>query len=58
MVADGRGILAADDSTPTIGKHLAAIAVASTVETCRAWRELLVTTPGSAATFPISCGVA
>lgn len=46
MVAEGRGILAADESTPTIGKRLAAIDVASTAETRRAWRELLMTTPG------------
>ena len=46
MVAEGRGILAADESTPTIGKRLAAVDVASTDETRRTWRELLVTTPG------------
>jgi len=46
MVAEGRGILAADESTPTIGKRLAAVDAASTGETRRTWRELLVTTPG------------
>ncbi|MFO1118736.1 MAG: class I fructose-bisphosphate aldolase [Rhodospirillales bacterium] len=36
MVAEGRGILAADESTPTIGKRLTAVDVASTDETRRA----------------------
>ncbi len=46
LVQRGRGILAADESTPTITRRFEAIATASTPETRRAWRSLLVTTPG------------
>jgi fructose-bisphosphate aldolase class I len=46
MVQQGRGILAADESAPTIKKRFAAIAVESTEETRRAYRTLLLTTPG------------
>lgn len=46
MVQKGRGILAADESTPTIAKRFKAIEVESTEETRRAWRSLLVTTEG------------
>lgn len=46
LVADGRGILAADESTSTIGRRLSAVDVDSTVETRRAYRELLFSTPG------------
>ncbi len=48
MVAAGKGILAADESTGTIRKRLAAIQVESTEEHRRAYRELLFTTPGAA----------
>ena len=46
LVADGRGILAADESTGTIGKRFEAINVASTADSRRAYREVLFTTPG------------
>ncbi len=46
LVAPGKGILAADESTPTIAKRLAAIGVESTEPVRRAYRELLLTTPG------------
>ncbi len=46
MSASGRGILAADESTPTIGKRFAAINVESTEEMRRAYREMLFTTTG------------
>ncbi len=46
MVQHGRGILAADESSPTIAKRFQAIDVESTEENRRAWRSLLVTTPG------------
>ena len=46
LVAEGRGILAADESTTTIGKRLAAIGVENTFEMRRAYRELLFTAPG------------
>jgi fructose-bisphosphate aldolase class I len=46
LVADGKGILAADESAPTIEKRLKAVDVPSTEEHRRAYRELLFTTPG------------
>jgi fructose-bisphosphate aldolase class I len=47
LVAPGKGILAADESTGTIGKRFRAIGLASTEETRRAYRELLCTAPGA-----------
>jgi fructose-bisphosphate aldolase class I len=46
MVADGKGILAADESTGTAGKRLEAVNIESTDESRRDYRELLFTTPG------------
>ncbi len=46
MVAPGRGILAADESTGTIKKRFDSIDVESTEEHRRAYRDLLFTTPG------------
>jgi len=46
IVADDKGILAADESTGTIKKRFDAIGVESTEETRRAYRNLLFTTPG------------
>ncbi len=46
LVQTGKGILAADESLPTITKRFKAIGVESTEETRRAWRELLLGTPG------------
>jgi len=46
LVADGKGILAADESNLTIQKRFDTIGVESTAETRRAYRELLFTTPG------------
>jgi len=45
MVAPGRGILAADESTGTIKKRFDSIGVESTEDTRRAYREILFTTP-------------
>ncbi len=45
MIQKGRGILAADESNPTMAKRFDAIDVASTEQTRRAWRRLLITTP-------------
>lgn len=47
LVAPGKGILAADESTGTIKKRLASVDVESTEETRRAYRNLLFTTPGA-----------
>jgi fructose-bisphosphate aldolase class I len=46
LVAAGMGILAADESTPTIEKRLKSIGVASTEENRRAYRDVLFTTAG------------
>src|SRR4051795_329439 len=45
LVAEGKGILAADESTSTIKKRFDSIGLESTEETRRAYRELLFTTP-------------
>ena len=46
MVAKGRGILAIDESMPTIKKRFDGIKIESTEENRRAYRELLITAPG------------
>jgi fructose-bisphosphate aldolase class I len=46
LVAEGKGILAADESTGTIKKRLDSIGVESTEENRRAYRDLLFTTEG------------
>ena len=46
IVADHKGILAADESTGTIKKRLDSIGVESTEENRRFYRELLFTAPG------------
>ena len=45
LVAPGKGILAADESTPTITKRFKTIDLSSTEENRRAYREMLFTTP-------------
>ncbi|MBY0110464.1 fructose-bisphosphate aldolase class I [Patescibacteria group bacterium] len=45
MVAPGKGILAADESTTTIAKRLEAVGVANSEESRRAYREVLITAP-------------
>ena len=47
LVAPGKGILAADESSGTIEKRLKSISVPSTEENRRAYREILFTTAGS-----------
>ena len=46
MVAPGKGILAADESTGTIGKRFECISVDNTEENRRAYRDLLFSTRG------------
>jgi fructose-bisphosphate aldolase class I len=46
LLATGKGLLAADESFPTIGKRFAALGIPSTEENRRAYRELLFATPG------------
>jgi fructose-bisphosphate aldolase class I len=45
MITPGKGILAADESSPTIKKRFDTIKVESTEENRRSYRELLFTTP-------------
>ncbi|WP_417395290.1 class I fructose-bisphosphate aldolase [Gimesia chilikensis] len=46
MVADDKGLLAMDESTPTCHKRFAKLNIPQTEEFRRDYRELLVTTPG------------
>ncbi|BDB27537.1 fructose-bisphosphate aldolase [Cupriavidus sp. TA19] len=46
MVQGAKGLLAADESGPTIAKRFERIGVASNEESRRAWRNLLLSTPG------------
>ncbi|MFA7523152.1 MAG: class I fructose-bisphosphate aldolase [Halothiobacillaceae bacterium] len=46
LVQEGRGVLAMDESHPTMAKRLEAIQVESTEENRRFYRALLLTTPG------------
>ena len=48
LVAPGKGILAADESVATMSARLTAAGVEATPENRRAYREMLVTTPGLA----------
>ena len=46
MVADDKGLLAMDESNPTCNKRFAKWGIPQTEETRRAYREMIVTTPG------------
>jgi len=46
LVADGKGLLAMDESVTTCDKRFAKLGIPQTEEARRAYRELLVTTPG------------
>ena len=48
IVAEGKGILAADESSPTIKRRFDSIAVESTAENRRDYREMLFRTEGAA----------
>ncbi|HLF12976.1 MAG TPA: class I fructose-bisphosphate aldolase, partial [Gammaproteobacteria bacterium] len=48
MVPPGKGILAADESAPTIKKRFDSISLESTEENRRLYRELLFSAPGAA----------
>ena len=45
LARSGKGILAADESVPTMNARLAAAGVAGTAENRRVYRQMLVTTP-------------
>ena len=46
LVAGDKGLLAMDESNPTCNKRFAKLGIPQTVEARRAYRELIVTTPG------------
>merc|ERR1711907_402355 len=46
MVAPGKGLLACDESTGTVGKRLESIGLENTEANRQTWRNLLFTTPG------------
>ena len=48
LVADGKGILAADDTTPTLTKRFDILGITSTEQSRRTYREMLFTSPGAA----------
>ena len=47
LVAPGKGILAADESTGTIGKRFAALGIENTEDNRRDYREMLFSAPGA-----------
>lgn len=51
LLAPGKGILAADESPPTLGKRFAALTLPATDDNRRAYRELLFTAPGLGGTI-------
>src|SRR6202451_4445297 len=46
LFENGKGLLAMDESNPTCNKRFAAMGIPQTVEARRAYREMIVTTPG------------
>jgi fructose-bisphosphate aldolase class I len=46
MVAGSKGLLAMDESDPTCNKRFAALGIPQTMEARRAYREMILTTPG------------
>jgi fructose-bisphosphate aldolase, class I len=48
LVTEGRGILAADETVPTLTRRFDALGIQSTEESRRTYREMLFTTPGAA----------
>ena len=48
MLADGKGLLAMDESNPTADKRFAALGIPQTPEMRRAYRDMIVTAPGLA----------
>ena len=48
LVADGKGILAADETVPTLTKRFDTLGIPSTEQSRRTYREMLFTAPGAA----------
>jgi len=46
LFASDKGLLAMDESDPTCNKRFAKLGIPQTVDSRRAYRELIVTTPG------------
>jgi fructose-bisphosphate aldolase, class I len=46
IVADGKGVLAADETVRTLTQRLAALTIESTADSRRAYREMFFSTPG------------
>jgi len=46
LMADGKGLLAMDESNSTCNKRFATLGIPSTEEARRTYRELIITTPG------------
>ncbi|MDP4291382.1 MAG: class I fructose-bisphosphate aldolase [Bacteroidota bacterium] len=46
LLAEGKGVLAMDESTPTCNKRFAQYGIAQNEETRRSYRDLILTTPG------------
>ena len=46
MMQAGKGLLAMDESNSTCNKRFAKLGIPQTVEARRAWRELILSTPG------------
>ena len=46
LIAGDKGLLAIDESTPTCNKRFAKLGIPETVDARRAYREMIVTTPG------------
>ena len=49
LITEGKGILAADETVPTLTKRFDALKIASTEDSRRTYREMFFTTPGAAA---------
>jgi hypothetical protein len=48
LVAEGKGILAADETIPTLARRFDTLGIQSTEKSRRAYREMLFTSPGAA----------
>jgi len=48
LVADGKGILAADETVPTLTRRFDTFGIESTEQSRRTYREMLFTSPGAA----------
>ncbi len=54
LVADGKGILAADETIPTLTRRFDTLGINSTEQSRRTYREMLFTSPGAAEFIAVS----